>query len=134
MTAHESHYAVALRDHQALTGTVRFRLGMNEAKRAAVQWINHAAAGGASAVINLYAALSNRPDDLGGPSPDPAANPYWSPIRDDTGTPITFAVLPGATVGSDILPLLDLAVFDVLVEIVVTGAYTDFSFWSRNVG
>lgn len=129
----EPSRARKLLDRQPLAAGPRpFRINTENVKRASVQWINHAAAGGASAAVAFFAATTPRADDL--LDTDPATNPFWSPVRDDTGTPITFAVLPGATVGSDVLPLNDLSVTELLVVFTVTGAYTEFSVIERTAG
>jgi hypothetical protein len=129
----EPSRARKLLDRQPLASGPRpFRINTENVKRASVQWVNHVAAGGASATVAFFAAATPRTDDLA--NTDPAANPFWSPIRDETGTPVTFAVLPGATIGSDILPLNDLAVTELLVVFTVTGAYTEFSIIERTAG
>jgi hypothetical protein len=98
-----------------------------------LQWVNHAAAGGASATISLFSALSDRGEDLS--NTDPAANPYWSPIENSAGVPLTFPHQPAAAAGSCLVPLGAAATSRVLVVIVVAGVdYTSFSLLSRSGG
>lgn len=100
---------------------------------ASLQWVNHAPAVGASAVVSLFSALSDRPEDL--VDTDPATNPYWSPIENSAGVPITFPHQPAATVGSCLVPIGPAATSRILVVIVVAGAdYTSFSLLARPGG
>lgn len=102
-------------------GAHRFKIATDEYADVGLQWIVETATVGASATITVYASALQH-DDPRLDSLDPTTNEYWSAI------PTTFAVLPGATAGSDFLPIADNATATLLIEVTVAGAdYTDFA-------
>jgi len=113
----------------------RFVLGVKNANRTSLQWIVHQAVGGASAAITLFVASSDRPEDIA--SKDPTTNPYWSPLEDLAGTPLTFPHQPGAVLGSCLVPIGLLSVSAILVVVTVAGnPYPEgaFSLLARTTG
>ena len=113
----------------------RFVLGVQNANRTSLQWVVHAAVGGASAAISLFVANSDRAENLA--DKDPATNPYWSPLEDSAGTPLTFPHQPGAVIGSCWVPIGPISASALLVVVTVAGAlYPEgaFSLLARTTG
>lgn len=124
------------RDRALPIGTNPFKLGVRNANRTSLQWIVHQAVGGASAAISLFVAATDREEpDLA--SLDPAANPYWSPLENTAGIPITFPHLPGAVAGSCLIPIGLLSLTSLLVVVTVAGnpyPLGSFSLLARTTG
>ena len=80
-----------------------------------LQWVQ--LAGAAAATIVIYASALAA-DNLLLTDTDPATNPYWSL------TPMVFDFVPGGVRSSDILPMADIGVASVLVEITADGPLT----------
>jgi len=101
-------------------GPNRFVFGLRNANRTSLQWIVHQAVAGASGAISLFVADSDREaDDLA--NLDPATNPYWSPLEDVLGVPLTFPHQPGAVIASCLLPIGQLSISALLAVVTVAG-------------
>jgi hypothetical protein len=116
-----AHTAFRVDRNEALpVGANPFVFGLRNANRMSLQWIVHQAVVGASATIDLYVAATDRDaDDLA--NLDPTTNPYWSPLEDVLGVPLTFPHLPGAVIGSCLLPIGLLSISALLVVVTVAG-------------
>jgi hypothetical protein len=114
-----AHTIFLLDKEAAAVGVVPKVLGLGQANRLSLQWIVHQAVAGAGATISLWTGNSDREADL--TDLDPAANPYWSPLEDLAGAPITFPHLPGAVAGSCLLPIGPVSIFALLVLVTVAG-------------
>lgn len=95
----------------------------NLGNKCALQWILHQATGSASA-ISVYTAADTNGKLLGEDGEaallDPATNPRWST------TPIAFAALPAAAIGSSHQPFDRPGPF-ILIEVVCNVAMPEFS-------
>lgn len=124
------------RNRELPIGANPFVFGLRNANRTSLQWIVHQAVGGASAAITLFVADSDRDaDDL--TDLDPTTNPYWSPLEDVLGVPLTFPHQPGAVLGSCLLPIGLLSISALLVIVTVAGApypLGAFSLLARTTG
>lgn len=123
------------RDRALPIGANPFKLGVRNANRTSLQWIVHQAVVGASALIDIYVADTDREaPDLDILTP---ANPYWSPLENTAGVPITFPHLPGAVAGSCLIPIGLLSLTSLLVVVTVAGAeypLGSFSLLARTTG
>jgi hypothetical protein len=123
------------KDRALPIGANPFTLGVRNANRTSLQWIVHQAVGGASATIALFVAATDREEDLA--DLDPATNPYWSPLENTAGVPLTFPHLPGAVAGSCLIPIGLLSLTSLLVVVTVAGAeypLGSFSLLARTTG
>ena len=80
-----------------------------------LQWVQLAGAAAATIVIYASALVA---DNLLLTDTDPATNPHWSL------TPLAFDFLPGGARSSDILPMAEVSVASLLVEIQANGPLT----------
>jgi hypothetical protein len=114
-------------------GPHAYTFGLQNSNRTTLQWIVHAPAGGVSATIALYVALTEREADL--TDLDPATNPYWSPLESSAGVALTFPHQPGAVVASCALPIGPVSLSTILAIVTVAGGdYGSFSLGARTTG